>query len=127
MAGWNEHGTAVAPFTSVARLYERTTGQPPFHLPPSWSEKRDALDPATPFNLAATTDIVGGNSGSPLIDADGRIVGLVFDGNIHSIAGAYWFDLDTNRTVAVHPSVMLESMEKIYGADALLREMTVVP
>jgi hypothetical protein len=127
VTGWNERGTAVDPFTRVSGLYARTTGQPPFQLPPRWQKKRDALDPQQPFNLAATTDIVGGNSGSPMIDASGRIVGLVFDGNIHSIAGAYWFDEATNRTVAVHAGLMLESMRKIYAADDLAAELNIVP
>ncbi len=78
----------------------------------------------TRFNFVATTDITGGNSGSPLIDRDGRLVGLAFDGNIHSIAGAFWFDERTNRTVAVHPAIMLEALDKVYKADHLVAEVT---
>jgi hypothetical protein len=126
ITGWNEHSVAVPPFSRVARLYERATGQHPFKLPASWLRQPDALDPGQPFNMTASTDIIGGNSGSPMIDASGRIVGLVFDGNIHSIAGAYWFDLDNNRTVAVHSGLMLDSMAKIYGANSLLDELTIV-
>jgi hypothetical protein len=125
--GWDERGEQVPPFTRVARLFERSTGRDPFRLPESWQRHGRRLDPGQPFNLVATTDIIGGNSGSPMIDAQGRIVGLVFDGNIHSIAGAYWFDIERNRTVAVHSGLMLESMAKIYGAEALLNEITVVP
>ena len=77
----------------------------------------------TRFNLVATTDITGGNSGSPLVDRDGSLVGLVFDGNLHSIAGDYWFDEAKNRTVAVHPAVMLQALEVVYGADQLLSEL----
>jgi hypothetical protein len=66
---------------------------------------------------------VGGNSGSPLIDAKGHIVGLIFDGNIHSIAGTYWFDPEMNRAVAVHPAIILEALRKIYHADAMLKEL----
>lgn len=124
VSGWEEHGTAVEPFSRVDRLYQRATGQDPFKLPARWIEQRDALSPEQPFNLVATTDIIGGNSGSPMIDAKGRIVGLVFDGNIHSIAGSYWFDIATNRTVAVHAGLMLESMRKLYGAQSLLDELT---
>ena len=127
VTGWEERGEMVPPFTRVKRLYERATGQPPFQLPASWRDQQGALSPDLPFNLAASTDIIGGNSGSPMIDADGRIVGLVFDGNIHSIAGSYWFDPARNRTVAVHTGLVLESMEKIYGARALLDELEVVP
>ena len=71
----------------------------------------------TPFNLSTNNDIVGGNSGSPLINAKGEIVGLLFDGNIHSISGAYWFDTEKNRAVAVHPAIMREALSKVYGAD----------
>ena len=84
-----------------------------------------ALDPATRFNFVATTDITGGKSGSPLSDADGRLVGLAFDGNIHSIAGSYWFNPADNRTVVVNPAVMLEALEKVYSATDLLEELAV--
>lgn len=124
--GWMEKGEKVEPFTQTARLFERTTGQDPFRLPPSWLQVRDELDMTTRFNTIANTDIIGGNSGSPMIDAGGRLVGLVFDGNIHSIAGAYWFDPEVNRTVAVHPEVILEALEVVYGADRLLAEIEVV-
>ena len=127
VAGWDERGQKVEPFTQVKRLFERTTGQDPFRLPLSWQDRGGQLVPEQPFNLVATTDIVGGNSGSPLLDANAQIVGLVFDGNIHSIAGSYWFDIEQNRTVAVHAGLMLDSMEKIYGADALLRELSITP
>jgi hypothetical protein len=78
---------------------------------------------ATPFNITTNNDIIGGNSGSPLVDARGRIVGLLFDGNIHSISGAYWFDTEKNRAVAVHPAIIREALTKVYAADALLREL----
>ena len=85
---------------------------------------KDKLDMKTPFNLSTNNDIVGGNSGSPLINAKGEIVGLLFDGNIHSISGAYWFDTEKNRAVAVHPAIMREALSKVYSADALLAELT---
>jgi V8-like Glu-specific endopeptidase len=127
VAGWDENGTPVEPFTRVAKLFERTTGQEPFRLPASWQQNGKRLGDNQPFNLSTTNDIIGGNSGSPLIDAQGRVVGLVFDGNIHSIAGAYWFDPAKNRTVAVHSGLMLEAMDKVYGAKMQLDELTVVP
>lgn len=119
--GWDEAGTAVQPFTTVAQLYPRVTGQPPFALPPSWQQQKLADD--TRFNFVATTDITGGNSGSPMVNAHGELVGLVFDGNIHSIAGAYFYDSIVNRTVAVHPAVMLAALQKIYHADDLIAEI----
>jgi hypothetical protein len=77
----------------------------------------------TPFCISTSNDIVGGNSGSPLIDIEGKIVGLMFDGNIHSIAGRYWFDPDNNRAIAVHPAIIREALEKVYGAKQLLTEL----
>jgi hypothetical protein len=121
--GWVENGAAVEPFTRLDRLFERATGQPPFAVPPSWQAARATLDLATPFNLSTNSDIVGGNSGSPLLAADGRIVGLLFDGNIHSISGAYWFDTAKNRAIAVHPAIIREALRKVYRNDALLAEL----
>ena len=80
----------------------------------------------TKFNFVGTADIIGGNSGSPVIDKDGKLVGLIVDGNIHSISGAYWFDSELIRSVAVHPAIMLEALEKVYGAEDLVDELTVV-
>jgi hypothetical protein len=121
--GWDENGTAVAPFTQLDRLFDRATGEPPFAIPASWTAARPALDTDTPFNLSTNNDIVGGNSGSPLIDADGRIVGLLFDGNIHSISGAYWFDAAKNRSVAVHPAIIREALTEVYKPQTLLEEL----
>ena len=124
--GWEEKGEIVDPFTRTRRLYERTTGERPFKLPDTWIAAREALDPDTPFNFSATTDITGGNSGSPIVAADGRLVGLAFDGNIHSIAGDYWFDESMNRTVGVNTAIMLEALDTVYGADHLIEELTVI-
>jgi hypothetical protein len=122
--GWNENGTPVEPFTRLSRAFERATGAEPFRIPDSWMRVKDQLDMNTPFNLSTNNDIVGGNSGSPLVNAKGEIVGLMFDGNIHSISGAYWFDNEKNRAIAVHPAIMREALAKVYGADALLSELT---
>ncbi|MBT8083488.1 MAG: S46 family peptidase [Gammaproteobacteria bacterium] len=124
--GWQERGDTIEPFTRTARLFERATGQAPFRLPESWSRAREDLDPETPFNFVATTDITGGNSGSPMIAADGALIGLAFDGNIHSIAGDYWFDGSVNRTVGVNTAIMLEAMKTVYGAGHLVDELTFV-
>jgi hypothetical protein len=121
--GWTENGTAVEPFTYLDRAFERATGASPFKIPDSWMAVKSQLDLRTPFCISTTSDIVGGNSGSPLIDAQGRIVGLMFDGNIHSISGAYWFDTAKNRAVAVHPAIIREALDKVYGAKYLLAEM----
>jgi V8-like Glu-specific endopeptidase len=121
--GWLEHGTAIDPFTHLGRAFERATGASPFKIPSSWMKVKEQLDPRTPFCMSTTNDIVGGNSGSPLINADGKIVGLMFDGNIHSISGHYWFDAADNRAIAVHPAIIREALDKVYGAKALLTEL----
>jgi V8-like Glu-specific endopeptidase len=121
--GWEEKGKAVEPFTKVSRLYERATGQDPFRLPQRWLDARGKLDPNTPFDFVTTHDIVGGNSGSPLVDAQGRLVGLAFDGNIHSIAGSYWYDERMNRAVSVHPAIIITALREIYGAPAIAAEI----
>jgi hypothetical protein len=121
--GWEEKGSEVFPFTTIARIFERATGALPFRLPQSWLDAQGNLDPDTRFNFVASTDVIGGNSGSPMVDAQGRLIGLVFDGNIHSIGGEYWFDSEKNRTVAVHPAVMIEALTEIYDAERLLDEL----
>ena len=126
VTGWEEKGEMVEPFTLTSRLFERTTGERPFKLPNTWVAARESLNPNTHFNFSATTDITGGNSGSPMIAADGNLVGLAFDGNIHSIAGDYWFDESNNRTVGVNTAIILEALDTVYGADHLVDELTVV-
>jgi hypothetical protein len=122
--GWVEKGQPVPPFTHLDRLYERATGKDPFRLPQVWLDARARLNPQTPFNYVTTHDIVGGNSGSPLVDANGRLVGLAFDGNIHSIAGSYWYDPRLNRAVAVHPAIIMTALREVYGAGELADEIT---
>jgi hypothetical protein len=121
--GWVEKGSPVEPFTRLGRAFERATGQPPFNVPASWERARGKLDLSTPFNLSSNNDIIGGNSGSPLLNARGEVVGLIFDGNIHSISGSFWFDTVKNRAVAVHPAIMREALRKVYDAPTLLKEL----
>lgn len=121
--GWRERGRDVEPFTVLATAFDRATGQEPFAIPESWLQVKTQLDPKTPFNLSTNNDIVGGNSGSPLLNARGEIVGLIFDGNIHSISGSYGFDATLNRSVSVHPAIMHLALDKVYGAEQLLKEI----
>jgi hypothetical protein len=121
--GWVENGASVPPFTYLERAFERATGAAPFKIPDSWMRVKAQLDMNTPFCISTSNDIVGGNSGSPLIDVDGKIVGLMFDGNIHSIAGRYWFNPENNRAIAVHPAIIREALDKVYGARELLTEL----
>lgn len=121
--GWVEDGAPIEPFTYLERIFERSTGASPFKIPDSWIKVKEQLDMRTPFCISTNNDIVGGNSGSPLIDGDGRIVGLMFDGNIHSVAGHYWFNAANNRAIAVHPAIIREALDKVYGAKLLLAEL----
>ena len=122
---WTEKGQPLEPYTYLNRLYERATGAEPFKVPEKWIAAKPQLNMRTPFNLSTNNDIVGGNSGSPLIDAKGQIVGLMFDGNIHSISGSYGFDTEKNRAVAVHPAIIIEGLKQVYHADALVKELGV--
>ncbi len=121
--GWEENGRPVRPVTTMVGSFDRATGRPPFDLPPSWLAARSRLGARTPFNFVTTNDIIGGNSGSPVINKEGEVVGLVFDGNIHSLGGDYGFDESKNRSVAVHSAAILEALAKIYGADRLVKEL----
>ncbi len=122
--GWQDpvHGQVPA-FTFVKGLWERATGAFPFNLGAKWVGAESKVSAATKMNLVSTNDIIGGNSGSPLLDKQARIVGLVFDGNIHSLGGAYGFDPALNRTVSVASPILLEGLRKVYGASALADEL----
>jgi hypothetical protein len=121
--GWVENGTPVRPFTILGGIFERATGRDPFALAQSWLDAKPKLNLQTPFNFVTTNDIIGGNSGSPVINKDGQLVGLIFDGNIHSLGGNYGFDETLNRAVAVHTGTILEALDKIYDARRVLEEI----
>jgi hypothetical protein len=126
--GWTaEDGTEVPAFTTLGGTFDRAkarAGDPAFELPKSWLDARAKIDAGTPFNFVSTNDIIGGNSGSPIVDADGEVVGLIFDGNLDSLAGDVVFDGTRNRATSVDARGMLEAMRKVYGADSLVDEMT---
>ncbi|WP_163996507.1 S46 family peptidase [Pyxidicoccus caerfyrddinensis] len=121
--GYMEDGKQVAPITQMAGTFERHTGEDPFALPQTWLKSQKILNGTTGMNFVTTNDIIGGNSGSPMINKDGEIVGLVFDGNIQSLGGEYGFDESVNRTVAVHSDAIIEALQKIYGATRVLEEL----
>ena len=123
VVGWLENGVPVVPFTDMAGAYRRHTGAEPFALPASWLKARGKVNMATPFNLVTNNDIIGGNSGSPLVNKNGEVVGLVFDGNIHSLGGEYGFDEKLNRTVAVDSRALLEALDHVYPAAHIATEI----
>jgi hypothetical protein len=121
--GYDEAGRHIAPVTNFAGAFERATGRDPFALPKSWLSAKAKLDLQTPFNIATTNDIIGGNSGSPVIDKDAAVVGLIFDGNIHSLGGDYGFDPVMNRAVAVSSAGITHALARIYGAQRIVDEL----
>jgi hypothetical protein len=124
--GYPMNGTEAPPQTTLYGLYDRSLGfggKPPFDLPPRYTANRDKLDLSTPLNFVNTCDIIGGNSGSPVINKNGEIVGLIFDGNIESLVGNYVYNDVDNRAVAVHTAGMTEALRKLYDAGALADEL----
>jgi hypothetical protein len=121
--GYQEHDRPVAPFTTFGGAFARHTGADPFALPKSWLKARTRLDLQMPLNFVTTNDIIGGNSGSPVVNQQGEWVGLIFDGNIQSLGGEYGFDAATNRAVAVHGPALIEALDKIYAARGLVDEI----
>jgi hypothetical protein len=124
--GYPMNGTKAPYKTTFFGLYDRANSfdfKGPFALPSRYADNREKLNLATPLDFVTSNDVVGGNSGSPVINRNGEIVGLVFDGNIESLVGDFVFDGATNRTVAVHTGAITEALRKIYNAGALLKEI----
>ncbi len=122
--GYSENGHEVKPITTIGGAFERDTGRTPFALPHTWEKAKSSLDLSTPFNFCSTNDIIGGNSGSPVINRKAEIVGLIFDGNIQSLGGDFGYDASVNRAVSVHSAGIAETLKKVYGADRIVSELT---
>ena len=126
--GWTPAGgEPVGAFTTMGGTFDRATaraGDPSFELPSSWINARTKIAAQTPFNLVSTNDIIGGNSGSPMVNAKGELVGLIFDGNLESLAGDVVYEISGNRAVAVDSRGLIEALKSVYGANALVAELT---
>jgi hypothetical protein len=124
--GYEENGKQLPFQTLMSGLYERAAEQqftPPFNLPQRWLDRKDRLNLNIPFNFVCTADIIGGNSGSPVVNKAGEVVGLIFDGNIHSLILDYLYTGTRARAVSVHSSAIVESIRKIYDCEALAGEL----
>lgn len=124
--GYEEDGQFVPPLTTIAGLYERAKEmnfKPPFDLPQSWLKRKSRLDLKTPFNFVSTVDIIGGNSGSPVVNRAGEFVGIVFDGTLSSLSWDYAFSDKQGRATSVHSAAILEALQNVYRAQELLREL----
>ncbi len=119
----NAEGKFVEPYTNIGGLFERATGAPPYNLPESWLKAKPSLNLSVSMNVSTTNDTTGGNSGSPVIDKDANIVGLLFDGNIFSLGGDYGYDAAKNRSIAVDSRALLEGMRKVYHIDRIVDEI----
>jgi hypothetical protein len=125
--GFEESGQQVPSHTTFAGLYARATEQenrPPFDLPKAWLDRKAKLELTTPFNFVSTADIIGGNSGSPVVDRKGEFVGIIFDGNIQSLVLDYAYTDVIARAVSVDSRGIVEALKKIYRADKLVSELT---
>jgi S1-C subfamily serine protease len=121
--GYAEGSREIQPHTVIKGLFEKATGKDPYELPASISKAKAKLDPNTPINLVSTNDITGGNSGSPLVNKDAEVVGLIFDGNIQSLSNDFLYSDKQARAVSVDSRGIMEALDKVYRAKRLLGEL----
>ncbi len=123
---FTDAGEKVPAFTTFDGLYKRAAerkGQEGFEIPAKWESAKGKLDLKTPFNFICTADIIGGNSGSPIVNTKGEVVGLIFDGNIHSLVGNFVYNEETGRAVGVDSRGLIEAIRTVYGAEGLVKEL----
>lgn len=125
--GIHEDNRNVAAFTTIGGAFQHADAhenRPPFDLPKRWMEGKGKLNLSTPFNFITTNDIIGGNSGSPMLNRKGEIIGIVFDGNIESLVWDFQFDDRQARSVGVDARAIIETLTKLYNAKSLVKEIT---
>lgn len=123
---YEDNGKAVPFDTNIGGAYEHAaehSNQPPYKLPESWMKSKSGLNLKTPLNFVSTADIIGGNSGSPTVNKKGEVVGIIFDGNIQSLAWNFAYSDKQARAVSVDSRGIQEALRKIYGAGALADEL----
>lgn len=123
VASYKENGRTMAPTTDFAGAYAHATGFEPFKLPESWIRAQSAVNGRANLNFVSTNDIIGGNSGSPVIGRNGEAIGLIFDGNIQSLGGDFGYDGTVNRAIAVDVTGISEALKHIYHAERLVKEL----
>ena len=126
LSGYTQGGRNVPASTTLGEIFPyaaQREDQPPYQPSPQWTASKPNIRLDTPFDFVCTADIVGGNSGSPVVDKDGAVVGLIFDGNIQSLGGSYAYTDTQARSVAVHSEAIIESLRHIYGDAALADEL----
>jgi Peptidase S46 len=127
VSGYDADGMLMPFQTNYAGMYARSyafEGKPPFDLPARWLDKQRDLDLATPLNFVSTLDIIGGNSGSPVVNRNGELVGLIFDSNLEALGGNFAYTDNKARAIAVDGRAIVEALNKVYGAGALATELT---
>jgi len=125
--GYTEEGKKIPWATTLGGTFEHAgahDNKDPFELPSVWNERKAKLNLSTPFNFVSTADIIGGNSGSPVVNRNGELVGIISDGNIQSLVLDYIYTDQESRAVAVHSAGILEALRKVYAADRLVAEIT---
>ena len=128
--GYPERGQQVPWTTNIGGAYKHAAdhaNREPYVLPKSWMEAKPRLNLQTPFNFVNTADIIGGNSGSPVVNRNGEFVGIIFDGNIYSLVLDFIYTEERARAVAVHSAAIMEALEKVYKAPGLVSELRRAP
>ena len=126
VSGYKTVGEQFPPWTTIGGAYQRATehgSRPPFALPKRWLQRKDRLDLDTPLNVITTADIIGGNSGSPVVNRQGELVGIIFDGNLPSLVWDFLFDDKEGRSIHVDCRAVEEALRKVYDANALADEL----